>query len=75
MARLLPPESASVELVSRELQVGIAILEHWRSEALSPPLSSGVWIRLCSVMVTRLSLVITLSVVPTSSRSEVSEKA
>ena len=37
VARLLPPESAPVELVSRELQVGIATLERWRSEALSLP--------------------------------------
>lgn len=43
VARLLPPESASVELVSRELGVGIATLERWRSEALSLPQTERAW--------------------------------
>jgi len=33
MARLLPPESSAVELVSREVGVSVATLERWRSEA------------------------------------------
>lgn len=34
VARLLPPESASVDTVAHELGVGIATLERWRAEAL-----------------------------------------
>ena len=35
MARLLPPESAAVEVVSREVGVSVATLERWRSDALT----------------------------------------
>lgn len=35
VARLLPPESAAVEVVSREVGVSTATLERWRAEALS----------------------------------------
>ena len=35
MARLLPPESSSVEHVSREVGVGVATLERWRADALA----------------------------------------
>jgi hypothetical protein len=37
VARLLPPESSSVELVSREIGVSVATLERWRADALSLP--------------------------------------
>jgi len=37
VARLLPPESAAVEVVSREVGVSVATLERWRSEALAEP--------------------------------------
>lgn len=43
VARLLPPESSSVEAVSREIGVGVATLERWRSEALSMPASPRTW--------------------------------
>ncbi len=43
VARLLPPESASVETVSREIGVGVATLERWRSEALSEPKLERTW--------------------------------
>lgn len=43
VARLLPPESSSVEKVSREIGVGVATLERWRSEALSMPASTRTW--------------------------------
>lgn len=43
MARLLPPESASPEEVSRELGVSVSTLERWRSEALSQPERERVW--------------------------------
>jgi transposase len=35
VARLLPPESSSVEQVSREVGVSAATLERWRAEALA----------------------------------------
>jgi transposase len=34
-ARLLPPESSSVEHVSREVGVSVATLERWRADALA----------------------------------------
>lgn len=37
MARLLPPESAAVEVVSREIGVSVATLERWRAQALAEP--------------------------------------
>lgn len=43
VARLLPPESSSVETVSREIGVGVETLERWRSEALSMPASTRTW--------------------------------
>lgn len=43
VARLLPPESASVETVSREIGVAVATLERWRSEALSMPALERIW--------------------------------
>ena len=35
VARLLPPESAASEVVSREVGVSVATLERWRAEALA----------------------------------------
>lgn len=35
MARLLPPESAAPDVVSREVGVGAQTLERWRTEALA----------------------------------------
>jgi transposase len=35
VARLLPPESSALELVSREVGVSVATLERWRADALS----------------------------------------
>jgi transposase-like protein len=35
VARLLPPESSAVELVSREVGVSVTTLERWRADALS----------------------------------------
>jgi transposase len=40
-ARLLPPESASVDDVSRELGVSVATLERWRADALARGSGSG----------------------------------
>ena len=43
VARLLPPESASVETVSRELSISTATLERWRADALSKPARERAW--------------------------------
>jgi hypothetical protein len=37
VARLLPPESAAVDVVSRDVGVRVATLEHWRADALAEP--------------------------------------
>lgn len=37
VARLLPPESASLQSVSEEIGVGVVTLERWRNEALKGP--------------------------------------
>ena len=43
MARLLPPESASIKDVANEIGVGASTLERWRSEALSQPGRERIW--------------------------------
>ena len=43
MARLLPPESAALELVAREVGITAATLERWREDAQSKPARGRVW--------------------------------
>ena len=43
VARLLPPESASVKDVANEIGVGASTLERWRSEALAQPSRERIW--------------------------------
>jgi transposase len=43
VARLLPPESASVEDVAHEVGVGAQTLERWLSDALSRPARERAW--------------------------------
>ena len=43
VARLLPPESAAVEEVAREIGIGAGTLERWRSDALSRPARERAW--------------------------------
>jgi transposase len=43
VARLLPPESAPLEVVSREFGVSAQTLERWRSDSLSTPARARVW--------------------------------
>jgi len=43
VARLLPPESATVESVAREIGVGVSTLERWRRDALSRPAPERAW--------------------------------
>jgi transposase len=40
---LLPPESAGVEVVAREIGVGVSTLERWRADALSRPARERAW--------------------------------
>ena len=37
VARLLPPESAPIETVGRELSISVTTLERWRAQALAEP--------------------------------------
>lgn len=70
VARLLPPESSSVDLVSREVGVSPATLERWRAEALAVgsggPASAGPqrW-----TPAARLEAVIATAAMDASSRS------
>jgi transposase len=43
VARLLPPESAPVEVVSREVGIGVGTLERWREDALTRPARARTW--------------------------------
>lgn len=43
VARLLPPESSPVELVSHEIGVSVETLERWRADALSLPNGKRIW--------------------------------
>lgn len=43
LARLLPPESASVDTLSRELGVSVDTLERWRSQALAQAVTARTW--------------------------------
>ena len=42
VARLLPPESSAIDLVSREVGISVATLERWRADALANG-SGGGW--------------------------------
>jgi hypothetical protein len=41
VARLLPPESSSLESVSREVGISAATLERWRADALANGFAIG----------------------------------
>ena len=41
VARLLPPESAALEVVAREVGIGAGTLERWREDAQSRPARGG----------------------------------
>ena len=43
VARLLPPQSAALEDVSRDVGIGVDTLVRWRSDALSQPGRDRVW--------------------------------
>jgi transposase-like protein len=67
VARLLPPESATIDVVSREVGVSIATLERWRATALAAPgalTSTQRW-----TPAARLEAVITTAVLDEAARS------
>jgi transposase len=43
VARLLPPQSCAVELVAREVGIGVGTLERWRDDAQSRPARGRAW--------------------------------
>jgi len=43
VARLLPPESAAVEMVAREVGIGPGTLQRWREDAQSRPARGRAW--------------------------------
>src|SRR5437879_3244457 len=43
VARLLPPESAALEVVGREVGIGAGTLERWREDAQSRPARGRAW--------------------------------
>ena len=43
VARLLPPESAPLEVVAREVGIGADTLERWRDDAQSRPARGRAW--------------------------------
>lgn len=43
VARLLPPESSPIEVVSREIGISVDTLERWRAEALAMPETDRTW--------------------------------
>src|ERR687885_1500474 len=67
VARLLPPESAAIDVVSREVGVSVATLERWRAQALAAPgglASSQRW-----TPAARLEAVITTAAMDEAARS------
>jgi len=64
VARLLPPESAPLEVVAREIGVSTDTLERWRSEELAKPARERSW-----TAAARLEAVITTAAMDESARS------
>ena len=64
MARLLPPESAAVDVVAREVGIGAGTLERWREDALSRPARGRAW-----TAAARLEAVITTAAMDEAGKS------
>ena len=64
VARLLPPESAPLEVVAREVSVSADTLERWRAQALARPAADRVW-----TAAARLEAVITTAALDEAARS------
>ena len=61
---MLPPESAPLEVVAREIGVSADTLERWRSEALAAPARERTW-----TAAARLDAVITTAAMDEAARS------
>ena len=64
VARLLPPESAAVELIAREVGVSPGTLQRWRDEVQSRPALGRAW-----TAAARLEAVVTTAALPRALRS------
>ena len=64
VARLLPPESAALEAVARDVGIGVSTLERWRSDALAKPGREQVW-----TAAARFDAVLTTAVMDEASKS------
>jgi len=67
VARLLPPESAAIDVVSREVGVSVGTLDRWRAQVLAEPgtlASSQRW-----TPAARLEAVITTAAMDEAARS------
>lgn len=64
MARLLPPESAPLDVVSREIGVSTDTLERWRADSLSKPTRERAW-----TAAARLEAMITTAAMDEAARS------
>ena len=64
VARLLPPESAALDLVARDVGIGAGTLERWREDAQSRPARGRAW-----TAGTRLEAVITTAAMSEAGKS------
>lgn len=64
VARLLPPESAALEVVSREIGIAAGTLQSWHADALSKPARGRAW-----TAGARLDAVITTAAMDESGKS------
>jgi transposase-like protein len=64
VARLLPPQSASPEVVAQEIGVSADTLERWRSQALAKPAAERAW-----TAAARMEAVIATAALDESARS------
>ena len=64
MTRLLPPESAALDLVAREVGIGADTLECWREDAQSRPARGRAWTALA-----RLEAVVTTAAMSEAGKS------
>lgn len=64
VARLLPPESAAVELVASEVGIGAGTLQRWREEVQSRPARGRAW-----TAAARLEAVITTAAMAEAGKS------
>ncbi len=64
VARLLPPESAALELVAQEVGVGAGTLQRWREDAQTRPALGRAW-----SAAARLQAVVTTAALPVTGKN------